>query len=315
MRTFVRLLSLFVLFYGANSFVPLSFSPHCASSLAATPEKEYEQQQHEATRLSRRSLFTRVGQQSTAISVAGILSLLTASTASVSATTTIDAPQVTDRIYIDVKGAALDPPQERIVIGLFGKEAPQATEMLKALVTPQGLNTPCKPREVRSLQKEQLEANKVYNACVEGQEQGVTYDLSTIWRVVKDERIDVGAVSGRFVARQFPNWQGSNELKHSEPGVVSVRKGNESGFGFVIYPGKGNSAEYLNENHLVVGRVLEGMNAVEQINNVPVVTSSFSGGPPMQLAPNRSCRYGGGQLYCNENKPLQKLSIVSTGIL
>ena len=86
--------------------------------------------------------------------------------------------------------------------------------MLKALVSPTGLKAPCKPREIRSLQKEQLEANKVYNSCVEGQDKGVNYDYATIWRVVKDERIDVGAVSGKFIAREFPNFEGTNDLKN-----------------------------------------------------------------------------------------------------
>lgn len=248
-------------------------------------------------------------------------SLVTTSTITIgtrpalAATSTSEA-KVTDKIYIDIKGLSQeDPAPRRIVIGLFGKDAPEATSMLKALVSPQGLRAACKPKEVRSLQKEQLEANKVYNSCIEGQDKGVNYDYSTIWRVVKNERIDVGAVSGRYVARQFPNWMGENDLKHDAAGVVSVKKGNDSGFGFTIYPGNGN-ASFLDRNHLVVGRVLEGSDVVATLNNVPVVTSaklpSFTDLP---AAPSRACRYGGSQLYCNEYKPLQKLSLSSTGVL
>jgi cyclophilin family peptidyl-prolyl cis-trans isomerase len=223
--------------------------------------------------------------------------------------------QITDRIYMDIKGVALDQPPQRIVIGLFGKDAPEAVQMLKSLVTKEGLAADCKPKEIRALQKEQLEVSKVYNACVEGQGQGVNYDLSTIWRVIKDERIDVGAVQGRFVARQFPSWNDENILKHDAPGVVSVRKGNDSAFGFTIYPGGGGDASYLDSKHVVVGRVVEGMNVVESINQVPVVTSKFASRAELPAAPSRACRYGGNQLYCSEYKPLTKLSIVSTGVL
>jgi cyclophilin family peptidyl-prolyl cis-trans isomerase len=252
--------------------------------------------------------------------------LLTVVASPCQAASVISDAKITDRIYMDIKGvAALDQQQQqqqspqRIVIGLFGNDAPEAVKMLKSLVTQGGLAADCKPKEIRTLQKEQLEANKVYNSCVEGQEgQGVNYDLSTIWRVKQGERIDVGAVSGRFVARQFPTWVGDNNLKHSAPGVVSVRKGNDSGFGFTIYPGNGgdgDDASYLDANHLVVGRVVEGMNVVESINRVPVVTSKFASQAELPAAPSRACRYGGNQLYCSEYKPLTKLSIVSTGVL
>jgi len=258
--------------------------------------------------ISRRSLFTTLSQRSV------VAAMMTTSMTSPASAASTDA-QVTDKIYVDVKGLSQDQPPQRIVIGLFGKDAPQATEMLKALVSAQGLRAPCKPKEIRNLQKEQLEANKVYNSCIEGEDKGVNYDYATIWRVVKNERVDVGAVSGRFVARQFPTWTGSNDLRNDVPGVVSVRKGNDSGFGFTIYPGTGDSA-YLDANHIVVGRVLEGMDVVQTLNDLPVVTSaklpSFTELPP---APSRACRYGGSQLYCNEYKPLQKLSLSSTGVL
>jgi cyclophilin family peptidyl-prolyl cis-trans isomerase len=262
---------------------------------------------------SRRSLLNTLGTQS--VAAAMLSQTCFASPAIAAASSRSAEAQVTDKIYVDVKGLSQDEPPQRIVIGLFGKDAPQAVDMLKALVSPTGLKAPCKPRESRSLQKEQLEANKVYNSCVEGQDKGVNYDYATIWRVVKDERIDVGAVSGKFIAREFPNFEGTNDLKNDVPGVVSVRRGNNSGFGFTIYPGNGDS-KYLDANHIVVGRVIEGMDVVNRLNDVGVVTSaklpSFT---ELSPAPSRACRYGGKQLYCNEYKPLQKLSLSSTGVL
>jgi len=112
-----------------------------------------------------------------------------------------------------------------------------------------------KTKEIRTLQREQLEANKVYNSCKEANNSNannggdssangkgnVTYDLSTVWRIKKNERIDLGAVQGKFVSRVPPTWtttmndnghnngndkdSSGNELRHDVGGVVSVCKG------------------------------------------------------------------------------------------
>jgi cyclophilin family peptidyl-prolyl cis-trans isomerase len=289
------------------------------------------------------------------------------SSSSSSLTSSSATAEITDKIYIMVKGlksgnnaeetittasGSVQPKQpqqptpRRIVIGLFGKDAPQSVAKIKALMESKngggGLATPCKPRDTeRALQKEQLEANKVYNACMETQDQGVTLRYSSIWRIVPNVRIDLGAVSGKFVAREYPTFdeeesiliKNRSNLKHDTPGVVSVRRGNDGGFGFTIYPGGGSattaaaSVAYLDEDHIVVGRVLsaddggESMDVVRELNAVPVIASSkalnymaLTGGTTTKNAPNRSCRYGG-PMYCNENKPLLKLSITETGIL
>jgi cyclophilin family peptidyl-prolyl cis-trans isomerase len=218
--------------------------------------------------------------------------------------------EVTDKVYIDVKG--LPPIQgaapggtRRIVIGLFGKEAPDSVGKLIKLMSNEGLPAACKPKEVKLLQKDQLEANKVYNSCIEGQDKGVNYDFAQIWRIIKGERIDFGSVAGRFVAREFPNWDESkpNGLKHSAPGVVSVRRGSDSGFSFTIYPGGNTNPKDLDENHIVVGQVIEGLDVVEALNDTPVVKAAkvnymgLTGGPNTKDAPTRACLYGG-PMYC-----------------
>jgi cyclophilin family peptidyl-prolyl cis-trans isomerase len=275
--------------------------------------------------ISRREWWT------TGLATASALATVTASTPSPSFAADDIAAEVTDKIYMDVKGipTADGSPSvgtQRIVIGLFGKEAPESTKKLKQLMSTGGLPAPCKPKEERVMQREQLEANKVYNTCIEGQDKGVTYDFATIWRILKGERIDVGAVAGRYIARGFPTWEETtaSNLLHDRPGIVSVLRGSESGFGFTIYPGSvGSSKENasdLNENQIVVGQVLEGFDIVQQINNLPVISSGkvnymgLTGGPTTKSAPSRSCRYGG-PMYCNENKPLNKMTIYKTGVL
>lgn len=252
------------------------------------------------------------------------------------------AAEVTDKIYIDIKGipasadggadttaTTVTSATQRIVIGLFGKEAPESTKKLLQLVddSPQGgLPSACKPKEERVLQREQLEANKVYNSCMENQDKGVNYDYAQIWRVLQGERIDFGSVAGKYVARVPPNWSEAqaSKLTHDRPGLVSVRKGSDSGFGFTVYPGGASKnrpdLEDLNENHIIVGQVLEGMDVIERLNNIAVITSSkvnymaLTGGPNNKSAPSRACRYGGA-MYCNENKPLVKLTIYKSGVL
>jgi cyclophilin family peptidyl-prolyl cis-trans isomerase len=255
----------------------------------------------------------------------------TAAVAAAVASSTDDS-EITDRIFVEIKGlpsstsssSSSSTEPRRIVIGLFGKYSPNTVSKLKNLVTSQGLATPCRPKAERSLQREQLEANQVYNMCKEDENRGINLLYSTVWRIIKNERIDVGAVSGKFVAREFPDFQeeiggGGSTLKHDTPGVVSVRRGNEGGFGFTIYPGNGEDARFLDEEHIVVGKVIEGMDVVRELNEVPVIASSkfnymgLTGGPTTKSAPTRSCRYGG-PMYCNENKPLIKLSIVNAGV-
>jgi Cyclophilin type peptidyl-prolyl cis-trans isomerase/CLD. len=244
--------------------------------------------------------------------------------------------KITCKIFIQLKGLPTDEsndirPQDSddvITIGLFELDAPQPTAILKQLVSNEGYPAKCKPKEVRTLQREQLEANKVYNACMETQDsKGVNYDLSTVWRVVKDERIDLGAVSGKYVSRESPIFQGGNEmLKHDVEGVVSVRKGNDGGFGFTIYPGSSNnnnnnggssSNVELDQDNIVVGRVIGGMNVVKRLNDLPVVQSPIGGGGSSnkRIAPSRACRYGSTELYCNEFKPLKKILIQNTGLI
>jgi cyclophilin family peptidyl-prolyl cis-trans isomerase len=331
--------------------------------LVQVPEEE-DSSRSSSTRISsnsdRRSFLQKhIMMIAAATSTVGVLTgttaTATASDVSTSSSSSSATAEITDKIYITVKGLKsgnaetivtasgsvqpLQPQQtRRIVIGLFGKDAPLTVAKIKALVNSKpggggGLAAPCKPRDTdRSLQKEQLEANKVYNACIEGQDRGVTLAYSSIWRIVPNERIDFGAVSGKFVAREYPNFDEAivnANLKHDVPGVVSVRHGNDGGFGFTIYPGGGGGGgaaadvSYLDEDHIVVGRVLPGesMDVVQELNAVPVIASSkainymaLTGGTTTKNAPNRSCRYGGA-MYCNENKPLLKLSITETGIL
>jgi cyclophilin family peptidyl-prolyl cis-trans isomerase len=264
----------------------------------------------------RRSFLTKSIVASQCISFPAVLSY----PAFAEATSSVSNAKITSKIFITLKGlpsdeSNTDPSSEStIVIGLFGDDAPGPVSILEKLVSSNGYPALCKPKEIRTLQREQLEANKVYSSCLETQDtKGVNYDLSTVWRVEKDKRIDLGAVSGKFVAREFPIFEGRNEFKHDTEGVVSVRRGNDGGFGFTIYPGStGTTNPELDEENIVVGMVIEGVDVVRRLNNIPVVQSALSGGQGKRSSPTRACRYGGSEAFCNELKPLKKILIYKT---
>uniref|UniRef100_A0A7S0XQQ4 PPIase cyclophilin-type domain-containing protein n=1 Tax=Pseudo-nitzschia delicatissima TaxID=44447 RepID=A0A7S0XQQ4_9STRA len=249
--------------------------------------------------------------------------------------------EVTDKVFVDVSGLSASASAEtgktqRIVLGLFGKDAPSSVKQLKLLhgTSGPGLPAPCKPlKEDFLIQREQLEANKIYRSCIEGQAKGVTYDYAQVWRIIKDERIDFGSLSGKFNAREYPTWAEKSYAKASDytdrsasKYLVAVRKGSDSGFGYTLFPtSTARSNQDFLENYMVVGSVLDGEDVVDQINNVSVVASAKSinymsivgggsGSGSKTNAPKKDCRYGG-PMYCNENKPLTKLTMFRTGIL
>jgi len=278
----------------------------------------------EVTRASRRNFLTSMVAPSTLVTTLVGASLFVPAHAAEGGTTSTSDATITDKIFVEFKGLSApgDGNTDRITIGLFGNDAPQPVSILKQVVTKEGYKSKCKPLDTsRILQKEQLEANKVYNSCLENEDSvGVNYEYSTVWRVVKDERIDVGAVSGKFIARENPTFV-DGEIKrgfvHDKAGVISVRRGDEAGYGFTIFPG-GPSSPSLDQDHVVVGRVIEGMDVVERLNAMPVVKSAgmaFSGGSKSKNAPSRGCRYGGSELYCSEDKPLKKILLDKTGLL
>ena len=284
--------------------------------------------------------------------------------AAAAGTTTPPIGLVTDKVYVEVAGlvpgtaSAEMSTTQRIVFGLYGKEAPRCVAQLKQLfdTTSTGLPAPCKPLQTDFLiQREQLEANKVYRSCTETvQNVGVSYAYSQIWRIIPQERIEFGAVAGKFIAREFPTWtEAPNGPRNNKDYIVAtsavstsaaapskyimaVRRGNDSGFGFTVFANTGEQELSQNDdfldNYIVVGKVMEettteasslsSQEVLAQINNVSVVTSAkginymglVGGGNTKKNAPNKSCRYGG-PMYCNENKPLQKLTLQRTGLL
>lgn len=324
-----------------SAITPSSNLPVASPASMENANKEYKSCKILSSLPNRRSFLDRSTGLVTAMAISTTALTFIDQNSMVLAATQPGQPEITSKIFLQVKGlsdlnresspSTVSPPPDRIVIGLFGKQAPQPTQILTQLFSSQGYPAECKPRETRTLQREQLETNKVYNACIGSTGYGVTYDLSTVWRVIKDERIDLGAVSGKFASREAPMFEveQSNEmvLKHDREGVVSVRRGNNGGFGFTIFPGDSDGAKgasraamQLDKDNIIVGQVLDGMDVVRRLNEIPVVRSAgasiMSGGSASKRsAPSRACRYGGSESYCSEFKPLKKILISDSGVL
>jgi cyclophilin family peptidyl-prolyl cis-trans isomerase len=158
------------------------------------------------------------------------------------------------QVYFDI--AIAGRPAGRVVVGLFGQDAPQSVDSFV----------------------------KICNGKLRGRgSRTASYAYSIAWRILKDERIDLGRVKQvdeinqspgkpqrQLVLIAVPENSDTNDLEHSVPGTVSVRKGGGE-FEFTITPSAQTNASgaRLNSENIVIGRVLEGMDIIDAMNSVP----------------------------------------------
>eukprot|EP00588_Corethron_pennatum_P005412 CAMPEP_0194286776 /NCGR_PEP_ID=MMETSP0169-20130528/33275_1 /TAXON_ID=218684 /ORGANISM="Corethron pennatum, Strain L29A3" /LENGTH=203 /DNA_ID=CAMNT_0039033289 /DNA_START=37 /DNA_END=645 /DNA_ORIENTATION=+ len=193
------LLTIFLLFLGGNYWKPVSsFSPRPAGGRAHRSATELAAGRagsgtRNGSAPSERRRFVR-----DVIAVAAATALAHPAPA---VAADGDAPKVTSKVFIDFKGIPApgddDPSRrDRLVIGLYGDLAPGPVQAVLDLCNERvGLAAKCLPLDdSRILQREMLEARKVYNSCLAAENDGVTYDLGLLWRVDAGRRIDVGSV-------------------------------------------------------------------------------------------------------------------------
>lgn len=217
-------------------------------------------------------------------------------------------PRITARCAFDLRiGQDNSIPLRRVVIGLFGDEAPILTRnFIQA----------CKGRYPGD------EGSGLVN-----------YRLSDVKTIVKDRNIrwakfQYGNSRQRVTNQPFigqprmvysedplagedTQTTETNQLRHDILGRVSMPRGGGT-FDFNIAPVA--NATWLDEDNVVIGQVLEGLDVIEDINQVPCVASNS-----IRDALAASAKFTGDFLAQKasgvNNKPLKKIRIFESVLL
>lgn len=180
------------------------------------------------------------------------------------------------------------------------------------------LSSPCDRDSTRDaiLERVRLEKGKALQSCLAGEGQPLSYEGSTVWRVLPGSRVDAGALASTFNLRLPPFIEGDNDggrLTHDSAGIVSMRRGTDGAGTFLITAAPQPA---LDADYVIVGRVVRGIDVVQALAALPTIKSgngvgyqALAGDISGRARPAKGCRYGSAELYCTDGKPLRKVAI------
>lgn len=204
------------------------------------------------------------------------------------------AARVTSRVSFTIKIGTDEP--RTMEVGLFGDAAPSSTTLFRELC--EG-SVPDEP--------------------------SLTYRYALVTRIVKDKEIVIppegeavdqdvsidwsGRVRTKDInkAERFTNSD-SNALSHDRPGLVSMRRGGGA-FEFRLLPAANPE---LDTESIVIGQVIEGLDLLQALNEVPVRQ------PKVETTVFRALGTVARDPRANEDtvyKPLRKVRILSSTVL
>lgn len=161
---------------------------------------------------------------------------------------TFISPKVTDHVYFEISVAGKQ--YGRIIVDLYGDEAPKSVDTFKNLVNGTLRSRSGKSTGYRYSQASKIVANKRI-------ELGRIKQIDTINQ-------QPGTPQRQLIPVPIPENRDNNLLSHNQPGLISVKRGGSFEFNVLL-----DADSTLDEQSIVIGKIVDGMDVIERLSKIP----------------------------------------------